>query len=317
MTTNLSRSIHRFDRARRRALFEDILAIVSGRSTDLLPFEEVRKRLKGRQGIPRGLKLIPIDQIVGSVGRYRDFSRAFLPRKTADMPRWARLDNALNRLEHIPPIEVYKVGEAYFVRDGHHRVSVARANGATQIDAYVIEVPVRVPLAPDDDLEDLIIKAEYVDFLDQTRLDKLRPHANIEFTTPGRYEDLIEHIRVHRYYLAQERSDEVSWEEAVVSWYDNLYLPVVEVIRREAALDRFPGRTEADLYLWTMNHLHYLRERYGPAVDPELAASDFARHFTDRRVSKAVQAVKETARRLLDPGDAPEIAQRLAEKLDE
>lgn len=316
MTTNLAQSIHRFDRARRRALFEDILAIVSGRSTDLLPFEEVRKRLKGRQGFPRGLQLIPLDQIVGSVGRYRDFSRAFLPRKTADMPRWARLDQALNRLEPIPPIEVYKVGDAYFVRDGNHRVSVARANGATHIDAYVTDVPIKVPLGPDDDLDDLIVKAEYVDFLEQTGLDQSRPAAHIEFTTPGCYQDLIEHIRVHRYYLAQERQGDVPWEEAVVHWYDSLYVPVVEVIRREGALDHFPGRTEADLYLWTMNHLHYLREQYGPAVDPELAATDFARHFTDRPVPRAMKTVKDAAKRVLDPGDPPEIVEHLVDKLE-
>ena len=317
MASDLTRSIQRFDKARRRALFEDILSIVSGRSTDLLPFEEVRRQLKGRQGIPRGLQLIPLDQIVGSVGRYRDFSRAFLPRKSVDMSRWAHLDQALNRLEPIPPIEVYKVGDAYFVRDGNHRVSVARANGATHIDAYVTDVPIKVPLGPGDDLDDLIIKAEYVDFLEQTGLDQLRPGADIEFSTPGRYDDLIEHIRVHRYYLAQERQGEVPWEEAVVHWYDSLYLPVVEVIRREGALDHFPGRTEADLYLWSMNHLYYLREQYGPAVDPKLAASDFARHFTDKPVPKAVKTVKDVAKRVLDPGDPPEIVERLADKLEQ
>jgi hypothetical protein len=317
MASSLTQSIYRYDRARRRALFEDILSIVSGRSADLLSFEEVRRRLKGRQVISRGLQTIPLDQIVGSVGRYRDFSRAFLPRKSVDMTRWARLDRALNRLEPIPPIEVYRVGDAYFVQDGNHRVSVARANGMTHIDAYVTELPIKVPLGPDDDLDDLIIKAEYIDFLEQTGLDQLRPAADIEFTTPGRYQDLLDHIRVHRYYLAQERQGDVPWEEAVAHWYDNLYLPVVEVIRREGALEHFPGRTEADLYLWSMNHLHYLREQYGPAVDPELAASDFARHFTDRPVSKAVKTVKDAAKRVIDPGDPPEIVERLVDRLEQ
>lgn len=317
MGSNTARSLHRYDQLRRRALFEKILSIVSGRSTDLLPFEEVRRQLKGRQELVRGLQLIPLDKIVGSVGRYRDFNRAFLPRDSVSPQRWANLDDAWNRLEYIPPIEVYEVGDVYFVRDGNHRVSVARANGATHIEAYVTELPIKVPLGPDDDLDDLIIKAEHVDFLEQTGLDQLRPEANIEFTTPGRYADLIEHIRVHRYYMSQERSDHVPWEEAVVSWYDHLYLPVVEVIRREGALEHFPGRTEADLYLWAMNHLHHLRERYGPAVDPELAASDFARHFTDKPVSKAVKTVKDAARRVLDPGDPPEIVERLVDKLDQ
>ena len=315
MVSNLTQSVYRYDQARRRAMFENILSIVSGRSTDLLPFEEVRRQLKARQKIDRGLQMIQLDKIVGSVGRYRDFNRAFLPRDTVDRERWARLDQAFNQLEHIPPIEVYQVGDVYFVRDGNHRVSVARANGITHIEAYVTEIPIKVPLEPDADLDDLIIKAEYVDFLGQTKLNQLRPEAKIEFTTPGRYHDLIEHIRVHRYYLSQERWDDVSWEDAVTSWYDNLYLPVAKVIQQEGALGQFPGRTEADLYLWAMNHLHYLREQYGPAVDPELAASDFAHHFTDRTVPKAVQTIKGAAKRVLDPGDPPEIVERLVDKL--
>lgn len=310
-------SSQRFDSLRRRAMFEDILAIVSGVSDDLLPYDEVRKQLQGRQEISRGLQLIPLDKIAGSVGRYRDFNRAFLPRGGVNRERWARLDAAWNRLEHIPPIEVYQVGDVYFVHDGNHRVSVARANGATHIEAYVTEVPVKVPLGPDDDLDALIIKSEYVEFLEETNLDKIRPDAEIEFTTPGRYRDLIEHIQVHRYYLSQERSAHVPWEEAVASWYDHVYLPVVKVIQREGALDHFPGRTEADLYLWAMNHLHNLREQYGPAVDPELAASDFARHFTEKPVEKAVKTVKNKAKQVIDPGEPPEIVERLVEKYEQ
>jgi len=305
----------RFDKARRQALIQEILAIISRRSPDLLPFEEVRRRLRGAQEIRRGLQEIPLDKIVGSVGRYRDFTRTFLPRNEAVAERWKRLDMALNRMEPIPPIEVYKLGDVYFVKDGNHRVSVARANGLTHIEAYVTEIPVKVPIEPDVQPDELIIKLEYAKFLEETRLDRLRPEARIEFTTPGRYRDLIEHIQVHRYYLALERSAEVSWEEAVTSWYDNLYRPVVEAIRREKALKEFPGRTEADLYLWIMNHLHFLRERYGPAVDPELAASDFAHHFTGRPVKKVVRKMSEAAKRIIDAEEPPEIEERLAEKL--
>ena len=304
----------RFDRARRQALIEKILAIVSRRSTELLPFEEVRRQLRGGHEVRRGLQEIPLDKIVGSVGRYRDFTRAFLPRSGGVEERWKRLDMALNRLEPIPPIEVYKLGDVSFVKDGNHRVSVARANGLTHIEAYVTEIPVKVPIGPDVQPDELIIKAEYAEFLEKTRLDVLRPEARIEFTTPGRYRDLIEHIEVHRYYLALERGQEVSWEEAVTSWYDNLYRPVVEVIRRENVLKEFPGRTEADLYLWIMNHLHFLRERYGPAVDPELAATDFAHQFTARPVKKVVRSVARAAKRVLDPDEPPEIVERLVEK---
>lgn len=309
-------SRQQFDQMRRRALFGKILSIVSGQPDDLLSFEDVRRRLKGRMEISRGRQVIPLDKIVGSVGRYRDFNRAFLPREGINAERWIRLHQAWSRLEYIPPIEVYQVGDVYFVRDGNHRVSVARANEALDIEAYVTDVPIKVPLGPGDELDDLIIKAEYIEFLEETQLDQSRPEARIEFTTPGRYQDLIEHIRVHRYYLSQEQADHIPWEDAVVSWYDNLYIPVVNVIQQEGALEHFSDRTEADLYLWAMNHLHHLREQYGPAVDPELAASDFARHFSDKPVAKATQAVKNTAKRVVDPGDPPEIVERLIDKLE-
>ena len=304
----------RFDRARRQALIQEILAIVSRRSPELLRFDEVRRRLWGKQEIRRGLQEIPLDKIVGSVGRYRDFTRTFLPRNPAVAERWKRLDMALNRLEPIPPIEVYKLGDVYFVKDGNHRVSVARANGFTHIEAYVTEIPVKVPIDPDVQPDELIIRLEYERFLEETKLDQLRPEAQIEFTTPGRYQDLIEHIRVHRYFLSLERGEEVPWEEAVTSWYDNLYRPVVEVIRREKALKDFPGRTEADLYLWIMDHLHFLRERYGDVVDPELAAADFTHQFTQRPLKKVARKVTEAAKHLIDE-EPPEIEARLAEKL--
>lgn len=317
MVNSPLRSRQRFDRARRSAMFRDILAVVSGESDDLLPFEEVRLQLRTRGEIRRGLQLIPLDKIVGSVGRYRDFTRAFLPRGGVQRERWAHVDEAWNRLGYIPPIEVYQIGDVYFVHDGNHRVSVARANGATHIEAYVTEVPTKARISPEDDIDDILIKAERVDFLEVTNLDKIRPEAEVVFTTPGRYADLLEHIGVHRYYLAQEQSREIPWEEAVASWYDNIYRPVVEVIEREGALDHFPGRTPADLYLWAMDHLHHLREQYGPAVDAPLAASDFSRHFTDRPVSKTVQAVRNAAQQMLDPGKPPEIVERLVDKLRE
>ncbi|QLQ05850.1 MAG: hypothetical protein HZY76_07115 [Anaerolineae bacterium] len=93
--------------------------------------------------------MIRLDQIVGSVGRYRDFDRAFLPLSGANSERWKRLDVALNRLEDVPPIEVFQISDAFFVRDGNHRVSVARANGLSHIEAWVTVVDTPVPLSPD------------------------------------------------------------------------------------------------------------------------------------------------------------------------
>ncbi|MGW8368964.1 MAG: hypothetical protein ACWGPN_09825 [Gammaproteobacteria bacterium] len=151
----------------------------------------------------------------------------------------------------------------YFVKDGNHRVSVAREMGLEKIEAYVTHVETPVPLHASDKPDDLIIKAEYADFLAATHLDRLRPDANLVVTVPGRYADLLEHIEVHRYYMGENRQREVSWEEAVGHWYDSVYFPVAKTIRDRGLLRGFPRRTEADLYLWITRYRSELQSELG------------------------------------------------------
>jgi hypothetical protein len=270
-----------FERAHNRAFFRKLFAIIAGRSDEvkLLSFDEVKEKLGWRNEHYIGLRTVPVAAIVGSVGRYRDFDRAFLPVQRATRRRWQSIDEAYYRDVSLPPVQLYKVGDVYFVRDGNHRVSVAREKGVMFIDAEVIECETSVPLTPDVTVDDLDAIAEYADFLDWSRLDRLRPDQDIHFTIPGGYDQLREHISVHRYYLGLERKAPVPLEEAVLSWYDNLYMPVARLAREENFLDKFPNRSEADLYLWIMDHLYFLRQRYGEAVDAEDAAADFAEHF--------------------------------------
>src|SRR5262249_2690072 len=159
--------------------------------------------------------------IVGSVGRYRDFDRAFLPRHAHSRGRWTNVDRAHREDVHLPPIEVYQIGEVYFVRDGNHRVSVARERGQQFIDAYVIAVDVPVPVPPALNVDDLLRKQEYAAFLLETRLDVLRPGAAVELTLPGQYDKLSQHIAAHRWFVGERRHADVSWEDAVASWYDD------------------------------------------------------------------------------------------------
>jgi nucleotide-binding universal stress UspA family protein len=271
-----------FRRARDRAALETILARLTGRSTELLCYGDVREKLKARRTPAKVLKDIPLDAIVGSVGRCSDFTRSFLPRQATDEGRWARVEVAMNTLSGLPPIEVYQVGDAYFVLDGHHRVSVARQLGATHIQAYVTEVRTRVPLSPDVQPDDLIIQAEYADFLERTRLDELRPDADLRVSVPGQYRALKEHIQVHRYFMGLEQEREIPYKEAVTHWYDHVYLPVVEVVRERGVLRDFPERTEADLYLWLSQHRAELEEELGWEIEPEAAAADLAAQFSSR-----------------------------------
>jgi len=271
-----------FHEVRRRAAMQAIMARLTGKSIDLFAYEEVRHKLKAKGSIPRGLQDVPLDAIVGSVGRYSDFTRSFLPRRDSDLQRWARVKAHVTDMEGLPPIEVYQIGEVYFVQDGNHRVSVARALEAPTIQAYVTEVHTKVPLSPDDQPDDLILKAEYTDFLTHTRLDKLRPDANLSLTVPGRYRTLEEHIEVHRYFMGLEQQREIPYEEAVTHWYDTVYLPVVQVIQERGILRDFPERTETDLYLWTLERRAELEDKLGWEIKPEVAASDLAAQSSSR-----------------------------------
>ena len=275
-TKGYASAVQDFLNARRRAGIEAIMARLTGKSVDLFSYEDVRHKLKARSSIARGLQDIPLDAIVGSVGRYTDFTRSFLPRRDSDQQRWARVKAKVTDMGGLPPIEVYQIGEAYFVRDGNHRVSVARQLDAPTIQAYVTEMRIKVPFSPDDQPDDLILKAEYADFLEHTRLDKLRPEADLSVTVPGGHRILAEHIGVHRYFMGREQEREIPYEEAVAHWYDAVYLPVVQVIQDQGILRDFPDRTETDVYLWVSRRRAALEERLGWEVRPEAAASDLA-----------------------------------------
>ena len=227
------------------------------------------------------------------------FHATFLPRTAINPERWARVDAILNSQEGYPPIELYKIGEVYFVRDGNHRVSVARANGLTHIEAYVTEIPTTVDLTLDDfERDQWIIKIERSDFLAATELDRIRPEHDVALTEPGRYPILLRHIHVHHYLRNLDMSrighgELMSWDDAVASWYDNIYLPVVEAIRRQDVLASFPDRTEADLYLWIAYHREQLAKQYALAPLPaDAAVTSFAETHSDRLLEQAVQSLK-------------------------
>ena len=286
---------HDLERARLAATVEDLLSAVRGVPNELVPFDWVR-HLAPHGEHHLGLQSIPVDAVIGSVDRYRDFSRHFLPKVEHLDERWIAIRDLQLKGRELPPIQVYKVGELYFVKDGNHRVSVARRNGQKYIDAHIIELDVRVKPEPGDSLRDLIIKGEYARFLDVTRLDEIVPdHRPIQFTTPGRYDIVLNHIHTRQYFLGLKTEHEVSWEEAVESWHRRLYARVIEHIEHHHLLRLFPGRTEADLYLWIMDHRYFLRERYGFDVGSELATLDFARHYKPhlwKRVGKHLQLLR-------------------------
>jgi hypothetical protein len=290
-------AIQDFDRLRERAIIQEIVSTITRSPQRLLPFEQVRELLHLREVGQHGLADIPLDRIVGSVGRYNDFTRRFLPRTSASRQRWANLKNLAGGLGGWPPIDVYQVGDVYFVKDGNHRVSVAMDMGMKTIQAYVTECVSPVPLDDKITAADLILKADRADFLARTDIDRLRPDHGIELTLPGRYQDLLGHIAAHQYALDQQAGASASWEQATVSWYDTVYLPLVNLITQKNLLKEFPHRSAADLYAWVVEHELELRETCDtPRVDDSVALDDFTTLYSERPLVAQVKAV----RRFLD-----------------
>ncbi len=266
---NLIEGISKFQGARARAFWQEMISHLRGKSAELLSFDEVRARLRLREESYKGLQDVPLEQIVGSVGRYRDFTNNFLPRSNKMQERWSRVYAQAHSMTGLPPIELYKVGEVYFVRDGNHRVSVARQIGAKTIEAHVTELPTSVHLHPGMTEEELDGATAYAAFLEETGLARTRLHHQpMNLSERSRYADLMGHIYTHLYIMEQgARQDEhgtsITLEQAAADWYDNVYRPAVTLIRKHGILEMVPGRTEGDLYLWLVDHLREVREQYG------------------------------------------------------
>jgi nucleotide-binding universal stress UspA family protein len=263
-----------FHSAHLRGKLQGVLARITGKSNELLSYEEVADKLKLRGRSDKGIQMIAVDAIVGSVGRYTDFTRTFLPRRVEDQQRWANVKAAA--LDPVgqgwPPIEVYKVSDVYFVLDGNHRASIARQEGWKTIQAHVIEIQTDVPLTPNIQLDELIVKAEYADFLEQTGLNKSQEPIDLKITIPGGYQKLLDEISVRRRQLEEEHRREHSIEDAAESWYLEIYLPFAEAVRERGMMRWFPDRTITDLYVWMSEHRGELERELGWSIRPEVAA---------------------------------------------
>ncbi len=246
---------HDFLRARRRQVISR-LALWLRREPDdiseILPFDEVVAAL-GRTGEKRlGLRGIPLDSIVGSVDRTRDFDRWFRPRSGRSRERWERLARAQRRGEAIPPIDVYRVGELHFVKDGHHRVSVAHALGFRSIDAFVTEVTTKIDATGISRRGDLITKDLRRVFLDRVPLPG-PALATILVTSAWSYALLSEEVEAWGFRLMQQERRFLDRETVARRWYSEEYRPVVRML---AQADLIGDRTEAEAYL------HLAGQRY-------------------------------------------------------
>jgi hypothetical protein len=264
-----------FARARFKAFLNRVRGMLAGQPATLLSYDEVKEKLRLGGPIYRGIRTIPLDKIAGSLNRYHQFDRLFLPLEDQIANRWENIDRAFYQEISLPPIVLYKVGDVYFVVDGHHRVSVAREQGQEFIEAEVREATTKVNITPELKPEDLEILGEKVEFLERTGLDRIRPKARIILTIPDGFDRMLEHIAVHRYFMGLDLQRDITDEEAVAHWYDKVYLPIVGVIHRSGILREFPGKTEADLYLWILDRQRYLSSQGRNLMTPARAAREF------------------------------------------
>ncbi|HEX9364180.1 MAG TPA: ParB N-terminal domain-containing protein [Candidatus Dormibacteraeota bacterium] len=283
------RAIQDFDAARARAFWRNLRTILTGRAERLRSIDPML-RAAGMEGRAfGGVHEIPVDKIAGSVApdlKTGDFDPGFLPLNRRMRDRWTRIYQAMVEGDELPPIDVYKVDDRYYVIDGHHRVSVARRLGRPVINARVINVKTRAPLGPEIDCAAQLRAAEYAAFLEVTQLHRARPQARLECSRLGRYDEIIRHIAGHRYFLSLEQHRDVPMREAAASWYDHVYSPIAEAIRKHDVLERLPGWTEADVYVEITRRWLALSKKGEPAgPDPAIQAllAENARTWWRRR----------------------------------
>lgn len=293
----------RFDKARKQAFYDKVSAFLTGRPTEMLPFDMIRAELRQQNPFYQGVQEIPVDLIVGSVGRYREFTRRFLPLTDSLRERWIGVDN-LAATTGWPPIDAYLVGGVYFANDGNHRVSVARQLDIPTIEAHVWEYPADVQIGPDDPLDDVLIRLGEQNFMDKTRLGELIPDHNIRFTSPNRYRELLAQIHNLRQTLNIIDETEIPYTEAVTAWHEMIYLPTTQIIHDSTLLEDFPGRTEADLFVWLSLYRDNLEAVYGDYGN----LADLARILADKYKEGNVDKMARQVRSLLGRDELPPLA---------
>lgn len=277
-----ARAMEDFNKARTREVFGRILSGLRIEKDNLLSLQDVKALLRPTSETYQGLRTVAIEKIIGSEGRYQDFNRYFLPRHSRLKGRWIRVDTAHHEQINLPPVTLYEIGGVYFVRDGNHRVSVGKLQGVEFIDAEVIRLGSRLSMQPGmtkEQLRKAVLDLEKKEFMNQTRLDQLRQEVSMSFTATGRYDEIIRHINGHKYYLNLSKKEEISFEEAMLSWYDTVYKPIVRLIEAERFVRHFPGRTAADLYVWIVRHWDELKKKYGQTFSLEQAAQDYTERY--------------------------------------
>ena len=206
----------------------------------------------------RGIRTIPLDRIIGSVGRYRDFDKLFRLKQKAPSERLEWVKKAMREGRRLPPVKLYQIKDQFYVLDGNHRIAAAKELGHDEILADIVEF---VP--SENNLQNLLYR-ERADFADRVQLP-----GEITLTEIGQYALLVAQIEEHQEHLQTGSQKDIPLEVAASDWYTTIYRPLCAIIQRGRLIDSFPDRTIADLYLYISQHQwrYGRRRRYGIGID--------------------------------------------------
>lgn len=271
-----------FSKAHNKALFNEIQHFLNPDEATLISFSDIKKLLKPQGEVYKGMQVIPVDKIVGSEGRYHDFDNRFFPKSVHLKSRWEHIDMAHIQDIYLPPISLYELGGVYFVRDGNHRVSVARSKDIDFIDAEVVSLQSEIKLHPGDTLEKMtkqVIEYEKRVFYSETNFGDITDYWRLDFSVPGQYDVIYNHILTHKYYINMNKSEEISLAEAIVSWFNTVYMPVIQVIDSHHIMRAFKKRTKSDMYVWLIKYWDELKQKFGSEYSLDKVATTFKQHY--------------------------------------
>jgi len=296
--TNIQEAQRDFDGARAASFFTNLIPAIKKNPTTLMSLHEIRHRLNLQNESYKGMSNVDILKITGSEGRYSEFDAHFLPKTVKTREKWLNIDKAMRSNISLPPVQLYKLDDIYFVRDGNHRISVAKTMGQKFIEAEVTEIDSPFHLKKDDTLKTFLIKEEYSNFLKITGLNEyLKKEEEIELSELGGYDIILRHIIIHKHFREKDLTKTITDPEAAISWYNRLYLPFLELIRKQGILKSFSKkRTPSDIYIWILNHKKLILEEFGKPMDIQQAIQGFIEKYNmaeKQEIKKLVKKIKE------------------------
>lgn len=256
-----------FSTGRFRAFFKSIYYKLK-REDDCLPgLENILDITNARNERYIGIREIPVENIIGSEGRYEDFNRDFFPKNEELKNRWSAIHKLMEEGEELPPISVFKIDDYYFVRDGNHRVSVAKKRGQLFIDAEVTEYDIDVPLTRALTVKDRFNIQEHVNFLTATGLNSLGKGYDIKLSRPRSYRLLLNIIQHFKGPFEEDLGRPLTLKEVAQEWYHKIFLPFAEGAYLDDLLARFPNRTTGDLYVWIQMNWENVKDSLGQRMN--------------------------------------------------